>query len=116
MRGPWGWSLFGVVWGLAIIGLFFSIKYSHSPRWIRTSLYLGMGWIAVIAFYPITQTVSATSILWLVIGGLAYSLGAVVYAIKKPDPFPGVFGFHEIWHLFVMAGSASHFISVAYLF
>ena len=115
LRGPWGWSLFGVVWTLAIIGVFLSIYWIHAPRWISTTIYLGMGWLALIAIYPITQVLSPTTLLWLVLGGLAYSFGAIIYVFKWPDPFPPVFGFHEIWHLFVLAGSLCHYIGVVNL-
>jgi hemolysin III len=69
-----------------------------------------MGWICIIAIYPIVKNVPLGGIMWLLAGGLLYSVGAVIYATKKPDPWPGVFGFHEIWHFFVLGGSACHFI------
>jgi len=112
LRGPWGWSLFGVAWGIAIIGIFFTIFWIDAPRWLSTSIYMFMGWVAVFAIYPMTQLLFPITLFWLVLGGVMYSLGAVIYAIKWPDPFPPVFGFHEIWHLFVLAGSACHFIGV----
>lgn len=112
LRGPWGWSLFAVVWGLAFVGVFLSIYWIHAPRWISTSIYLGMGWLVVVAAYPLSQTLNPDTLWWLVLGGVAYSLGAVIYVLKWPDPFPPVFGFHEVWHLFVLAGSTCHFFGV----
>lgn len=110
--GPWGFWLLGVIWGVAVLGILFSIFWIEAPRWLTTGLYLVMGWAIVIAAAPLVRTLPCGSLIWLAIGGLMYSLGAVIYATKKPNPLPGVFGFHEIWHLFVMAGSFSHFVSV----
>ncbi len=109
LRGPWGWSIFGTVWAIAIIGITIKLFIRNVPRWVSTIIYLGMGWLCVIAIYPLVKNLEPISLFWLAMGGLFYSLGAIVYSIKKPDPFPGVFGFHEIWHLFVMLGSACHF-------
>ncbi len=105
LRGYWGWSIFGVVWGIAILGIFFKLFYIYAPRWLSTSLYVLMGWISVIAIYPIIKNIPAGGVFWLAGGGISYTVGAVVYATKKPDPWPNVFGFHEIWHLFVLGGS-----------
>lgn len=68
-----------------------------------------MGWLAVLVIYPIINVLQFKALLWLFVGGLFYTIGAVIYALKKPDPYPGLFGFHEIFHLFVMLGSFSHF-------
>lgn len=107
LRGPWGWSLFGVIWAAAAGGLYVSICWLDAPRWLSTGLYLGMGWAALAALYPLTQTVPAAAIGWLVAGGVFYSLGAVIYARKKPNF--RYFGFHEIFHVFVLFGSMCHF-------
>jgi hemolysin III len=109
LSGAWGWSLFGVAWGLALTGIILKAVWLHAPRWLSTAVYVLMGWMATVAIYPMTQTFTVAAMTWLFLGGVAYTLGAVVYALKKPDPWPGTFGFHEIWHLFVMAGSACHF-------
>ena len=109
LRGAWGWSLFGVIWGIAISGIFLSLYWINAPRWLSTLIYLIMGWLIIIAFYPLVQTIPIGGVVWFVLGGLFYSAGAIIYGLKRPNPFPGVFGFHEIWHLFVMAGSFCHF-------
>ncbi|MBI3789197.1 MAG: hemolysin III family protein [Ignavibacteriales bacterium] len=109
LRGPWGWSLFGVVWGLAIAGAVLKLFWMTAPRWLSTVFYLGMGWMAVIAIAPLIQALPRGGIVWLVMGGLFYSIGAVIYGTKRPNIIPGILGFHELWHLFVMAGSFSHF-------
>lgn len=98
-----------VVWGIALAGITLKLVTMRLPRWVSTALYLGMGWIAV-AFVPqLAQNLPASALVWLGVGGLLYTLGAVVYATKKFDFRPGVFGFHEVWHLFVLGGSTAHF-------
>lgn len=106
----WGWALFGVAWGFALLGVVFKLFWLEAPRWLSTLLYIGMGWMALVAIVPILQTLAWGGLTWLLIGGLFYSVGALVYAKKRPNPFPRVFGYHEIWHLFVLAGSVSHFV------
>lgn len=112
LNGGWGWSIFGTIWGLALSGLIFKLFFINAPRILYTSIYLIMGWIVIVAIYPIYKNLSASGLLWLVAGGIFYTVGAVIYAIKKPNPIPGVFGFHEIWHIFVILGTTAHFVSV----
>ena len=109
IRGGWGWSIFGVVWGITLFGLFMKIFWLSAPRWLSTALYLLMGWIVVIGIWPIIQNMVSQGIFWMVLGGLFYTTGAVIYGIKKPNPWPHVLGFHEIFHLFILAGSFAHF-------
>ncbi len=109
LRGPWGFSIFGVVWGLALVGIVLKIFFMNVPRLISTTIYLIMGWVCIVAIYPIVTILQGACVAWLISGGFFYSVGAVIYSLKKPDPFPGVFGFHEIWHLFVISGSFCHF-------
>ncbi len=105
LRGPWGWSIFGVIWGLALAGIVLKVFWMTAPRWLSTAIYLAMGWLVLVGIYPLTQNMSLAAFLWLLGGGVVYSIGAVVYALKWPDPFPKVFGFHEIFHIFVIGGS-----------
>lgn len=116
LRGTWGWSLFGAIWGCAVVGMAVKLFWMGAPRWLSTAFYILMGWMVVIAIYPLSQAVSIPALVWLVAGGVLYTAGAVLYATKWPNPWPGVFGFHEIWHLFVMAGSAAHYVAVWQLF
>lgn len=109
LRGPWGWSLLIGIWTLAILGIFVKAFWLNAPRWVSTSFYLGMGWLVVIAIIPLGKSMPLGAILWLVAGGLLYTLGAVIYGLKWPKINLKYFGFHEIFHLFVMAGSFSHF-------
>lgn len=112
LRGAWGWSIFGAIWGCAALGMGVKLFWMGAPRWLSTAFYVLMGWLIVVAIYPLSQVVLPGSLAWLVAGGLLYTVGAVLYATKWPNPWPGKFGFHEIWHLFVMAGSAAHFLAV----
>lgn len=109
LRGAWGWSLFGVIWGLAAAGIVLKLFWLDAPRWLYTLFYVGMGWLVAVAFLPLMKALPPAGVGWLVAGGISYSVGALIYGLKRPNPFPKVFGFHEIFHLFVMAGSASHF-------
>ena len=110
LRGPWGWSLLGSVWGLALAGIGVKVFWLHAPRWLSTTLYLTLGWLALVGIYPLALALDIGALVWLVAGGVLYSLGATIYALKRPDPFPGFFGFHEIFHLFVIGGSCCHYI------
>jgi hemolysin III len=112
LRGRLGMWLFITVWALAALGVFQKIFWMHAPRWLSTALYLGMGWIAVIIAKPLIDAASPGFFLWLLAGGIAYSLGAVVYGLKWPRGAGKVFGYHEIWHLFVMAGSFAHYWAI----
>lgn len=115
LRGPWGWSLLGTIWGLALVGAVVKLFWMNAPRWLYTGFYVLMGWLVVVAIYPLVQSVEATSLIWLGVGGLFYTVGALIYGFKWPNPLPNRFGFHEIWHLFVMAGSGAHFVAIALL-
>ena len=114
IRGIWGWTIFACVWAFTLGGFFLKIFWLNAPRYLYTSIYLLMGWMIVIAIYPLTKVMQTQGILLLALGGIFYSIGAVIYAIKKPNPVPGKFGFHEIFHLFIMAGSLSHYLMMYY--
>ena len=112
LRGGWGWSLFGVVWGLAVAGILFSIFWISAPRKIYTGLYILLGWIVVIGLVPLVKAMPLGGLLWLALGGILYSIGGIIYAYKHPDPWPGKFGFHGLFHIFVVLGSVCHFIVI----
>ena len=108
LRGAWGYTLLGLVWGAAAAGIVLKALWMDAPRWLSSAIYVLMGWIVVIAMYPLAQAVS-TGMLWLLFGGgITYTVGAVIYALKKPYFNFRFFGFHELFHLFVMGGSAFH--------
>lgn len=113
LQGGWGWVLFAAVWSLAFAGAVLKIFFAHLPPWATATIYVAMGWLAVIAIGPLLHSFPPTGLLWLLAGGLAYTAGAVIYAIERPDPYPQVFGHHEIFHIFVLAGSALHFVFMA---
>jgi hemolysin III len=106
LRGPLGWTLFGVVWGCAVAGISMEAFWVNRSKVLSAALFLAMGWIVVFAIKPIKAGLSPESFTLLVAGGMAYSLGAVVYALKK------VKWSHSVWHLFVLAGSIFHFASI----
>lgn len=112
LTGTWRWGLLAVIWALAVIGITFRLFYMRGPRWMSVVIYMGMGWVGVLGFGQLFAALPAAGIGWLLAGGLLYSLGAVIYATRRFDFYPGVFGFHEVWHLFVSAASAAHFIFV----
>ena len=109
LRGTFGWSLLLAIWLFALGGVLIKFFWMTAPRWLSTVIYVLMGWSSVIAIYPLINILSLGALSWLLTGGLFYTIGAVMYAIKKPNPYPGLLGFHEIFHLFVIAGSYSHF-------
>jgi hemolysin III len=105
-----GWvrpAVLGLIWVLAAAGIASSIVTLHMPRWGLTTLYLGMGWAALLVLPSVTQALPREATLLLLGGGLLYTIGAVVYVVGRPNPVPHIFGFHEIFHLFVIAGSAA---------
>jgi hemolysin III len=108
LRGPWGWSLFGVVWGLAVIGGIIRLIFLHKFKNLMVAIYLLMGWLFVVATPKILQVIPAVSLIFLVIGGLSYTIGVVFYLWRKLP-----YG-HGIWHLFVLAGTITHFFAVLY--
>jgi hemolysin III len=112
LRGPWGYGLLAAIWGIAALGIVLKLFWLQAPRWLYTGFYLFMGWLVVIAIGPLMRSVPRGALIWLGVGGLAYTVGAVFYGTRWPSLLPGVFGFHEIWHLFVMAGSTAHFWAV----
>ncbi len=106
LRGAWGWILFGLVWGLALFGVVMETMVKRRIKWLSISLYLGLGWLVLIATKPMIDTVAIGGLVLLVSGGLCYSLGVIFYAWKR------LIYHHAVWHLFVMAGSALHFCSI----
>lgn len=108
LRGIWGWTLFTLVWGFAIGGILLKIFWLNAPRWFSTLIYVVMGWLVLIAFMPLEKAIPLGGIVLLAAGGITYTLGAVIYAVKWPKINSKMFGFHEIFHLFVMGGSLFH--------
>jgi hemolysin III len=108
MRGPWGWTLFGLIWAMAISGIVAKAFLTGKYNLISILIYIAMGWLVLIAMKPLIRMVPHGMIVWLFIGGVCYTLGVVFYAIKKV-PY-----FHFVWHLFVLGGSISHFFGMLF--
>ena len=114
LNGIIGWILFSVVWALAVADIVLKLVWISAPRWLSTLIYLAMGWLVLFAAGPAMETIPVDAQWWILYGGVSYTLGAIVYALKWPNPWPRWFGFHEIWHLFVMAGVFCHFWAIAF--
>jgi hemolysin III len=106
LRGPWGWSLFGVVWGLAFAGILFKFWFVDHFQHLSTAVYVLMGWLVIVAAKPVLAHVPSATLLWLFAGGLFYSTGVIFYVWKRL-PYS-----HAVWHVFVLAGSTCHYFAV----
>lgn len=109
LNGAWGWSLFGVIWGLAVVGVILDSVSADERRILQLIIYVVMGWICLIAIKPLIASLSMPGFLWLLGGGLFYSLGIVFYILDLKQ-----YHFHGIWHLFVLAGSVTHYFTIMY--
>ncbi len=111
--GFWQWGLLGIIWFMAIVGIGVKVFSINAPRWLTAGIYLLMGWLSLIAIKEIFLAMPINALIWLFLGGFFFTIGAVVYVTKKPDFYPRVFGFHELWHIFVILGCLCHFIVIA---
>ncbi|TLX59648.1 hemolysin III family protein [Stutzerimonas nosocomialis] len=109
LRGPWGWWLFGIVWGLALVGMLQEIKPRSEARVLSVVIYAVMGWIVLVAVEPLLAALGATGFAWLVGGGVLYTLGIVFFAFDQRFRH-----WHGIWHLFVIGGSLLHYVAIAF--
>ncbi|NLJ58905.1 MAG: hemolysin III family protein [Tissierellia bacterium] len=105
-----GYKLLAVVWSITLVGALIKIFWIQAPRWVSAGLYLGMGWLSIIVFIPLFNSMDLGGIFWLCLGGLLYTIGGVIYGLKKPNIDKPWFGFHELFHLFVLAGTFCHFL------
>ena len=110
--GFWKWGMLILIWSLAAIGIGVKVFVIRAPRWLNAGIYVLMGWISVAAAGQMLSALPAWVFFWLIAGGVIYTLGAVVYITKIFDFVPGVFGFHEVWHIFVLLAAAAHFVAV----
>ncbi len=113
LKGVLGWSLFGIVWGLALAGIVLKLVWMGAPRWLSTLFYVALGWLAAFFIVPLFKALPLSGFIWLLTGGLLYTIGAVFYATKPRWLKVWKFGFHEVFHLFILLGSASHFLLVS---
>ena len=110
--GFWKWGMLSIIWSLALVGIIVKVFYIKAPRWLNAGIYVVMGWLCVGAAGQMLATLPVWVFVWLITGGVIYTLGAVVYITKIFNFVPGVFGFHEVWHIFVMLAAAAHFVAV----
>jgi hemolysin III len=107
LQGPWGWTLFGLVWGIAAIGVTLKAIDRIAHPWLSTGLYLAMGWMALVAVVPLVERMPVVGLAWIAAGGLAYTAGVVFFALDSRVRYA-----HFLWHLFVIAGTACHYVAV----
>jgi hemolysin III len=110
LNGPWGWWLFAAVWASAVTGIVMKAVFFNAPRWLNTLSYVLLGGACVTCIYPITRTIPPGGLLFLLAGCVFYSAGAVIYATRWPARNARYFGFHEIFHIFILLGSLCHFL------
>ncbi len=110
--GFFRWGLLAIIWSIAVVGITVKIFYVTAPRWLNAGIYIAMGWLCVIAAGQMSTVLPLGSMVWLIVGGVVYTLGAVIYATKALNIVPGKLGFHEVWHIFVLLGALAHYISV----
>ena len=119
LRGPWGWTVFGLIWGFAVLGTILSAIWIKAPRALTTTIYIMMGWTVLIALYPLINAFKQANLLyslwWLVTGGVLYTIGGIIYGLKIPKKKLGKWGFHEIFHVFIMLGSSCHYWFIFYI-
>lgn len=112
LEGAWRWAMLISVWSLAVLGMALKIWFIHAPRYVSAAFYVSLGWIALVPFLQLIKHLPLGAIILMAVGGVIYTMGAVIYATKIFDFFPKRFGFHEIFHLFIAAGSIIHFIMI----
>lgn len=112
LNGAAGWTLFGIITLAAVCGILFKMIWFRSPRWLSTSIYIIMGWMVIFVVSPLSSILNPGGIFWLVAGGILYTIGGVIYALKPDFLRSKHLGFHEIFHIFIMLGSLAHFFSV----
>jgi len=109
LEGTLGLITLAVVWSIALAGFFIKVFWLHAPRKLYTAIYLAMGWSVILIIYPLYNAMPEGGMFWLILEAIFYTVGASIYAFKKPDPYPGVMGFHEIFHIFILLGAFSHY-------
>jgi hemolysin III len=110
LSGFWQWGMLGIIWSIALLGSLSKLLWINAPRGLSAAAYLVMGWLGVIAGSELFAALPPGALAWLAAGGLAFTLGAIVYITKIFNFVPGVFGFHEVWHIFVLVGCACHYL------
>lgn len=107
-QGLWRWGLLALIWALALVGTVLKLRMMDAPVWLSTGIYIAMGWLALIATPAFFATVPLPGVIWVIVGGVVYTVGAVIFALERPRLRPGIFGSHALWHVLVIGGSACH--------
>jgi hemolysin III len=110
-----GWAVLCVVWGGALAGVVISLVWIDAPRWLTAVLYVALGWVSIVMMPQLWDRAGVLAVALLATGGVLYTVGAVVYARRRPDPAPRVFGYHEVFHALVIAAAAVHFAAIAFV-
>jgi hemolysin III len=113
LNNAWGISMLSVIWGVAGVGILLNLAWPATPRWLRVTFYLVLGWLGLISAWELAAWFTVSPLLLLVLGGALYTLGGVVYVVRRPNPWPRVLGYHEIFHLLIVLGSTLHYSLVA---
>ena len=114
LRGNWRVSILAVVWSGAAVAILVKLAWVNAPKWVAASIAIGLGWVGGIVMPQIVHRIGVGGTALLLVGGVAYTAGAIVYAVQRPDPVPGVFGYHEVFHAFVIAAVACQYVAVAF--
>ena len=109
----WGITMLSVIWGIAGVGVLVNMAWPTTPRWLRVGFYVMLGWLGLIPAPELATRLAAAPLALLVLGGVLYTIAGLIYAVGKPNPFPRVFGHLEVFHLFVIAGSVLHYVTIA---
>jgi hemolysin III len=112
LSGAWRWTLLPIVWGGALAAILFKLAWVDAPKWLDAAIGMSLGWIGIVGLPPLWAHSGPTGVGLLALGGVLYTVGAVIYAARRPDPAPAVFGYHELFHLFVIAAAACQYAAV----
>jgi hemolysin III len=109
-RNPVGWSIFGVIWAVAAAGITIKAMFPDIPKWVTNTLYVSQGWVGAILVFLLWSSLQWHGFMLIAAGGLFYTVGSFIFYLERPNPLPGVFGFHEVWHIFVILGALCHWL------
>jgi hemolysin III len=113
LDGAWRWTILPLVWGGALVAIAVKLAWTDAPRWLSVAIGVGLGWVGIVALPELWSHTGPSGVVLLGIGGVLYTAGALVYARQRPDPVPAVFGYHEVFHAFVVAAAACQYAAVA---
>jgi len=114
LDGAWRWAVLGIVWGGAVLAVLVNVTWRSSPQWLTGVVAIALGWVGVVVAPKFAGEIGAGGMTLVVAGGLAYTAGAVIFAMRRPNPYPKTFGYHEIFHVLVITAVACHYVAVAF--